>query len=161
MAFSLVLSGCLPIPEVVPPRLEPHYLGSEKAEINMQCNLKHEAVWIRNADGLRMRITPLYFPDRQLAVLQFRILAGTHPFIVDTQTPLAMAPLAGGATVLISLPPLPADKELEFQIRIESAPPGGMRISLPILETPVGKWQPGDLELRTRAATIRALPFNC
>jgi hypothetical protein len=52
-------------------------------------------------------------------------------------------------------------KELDLELRIEDAPPAGMRLQLPLVRLDGEVWRPQALELLPQGATLRPRPFNC
>lgn len=164
LAIGLVLSGCLPVPVVVPERLAPRYLGGEKSEGGMACSFKNEFLSIEGPYRVNLNLSPRYFPERHLAVLEIRLITtGSRPFMLESQA-LSIVPLDAGPTQTINVsssPLIPPLKPYEFEVRMENVSMAGMRVSLPVVKVGAETWRPGELELRPVPATVRPLPFNC
>jgi hypothetical protein len=163
LALALALSGCLPVPVVVPERLAPRYLGSEKTDGGMTCSFKNEFLSIEGPHFVHLNLSPRYYAEQHLAILEIRLITtGRHPFMLEPQT-LSFVPLQGGPTqtVSVSSPLIAPLKPYEFEVRMENVPLAGMRVNLPAVKIESDTWRPGDLELRLVPATVRPLPFNC
>ena len=160
---GLALAGCLPIPQVVPERLTPRYLGPEPVSVNMNCANTNEFMWIEGPHSVGLRISPRYFPERRLGVLQMRLVALLgRPAMLEPQT---LAVVAGGGTsarsvAVVSDMSAPG-KTYDFEVRIEDLPGGPVRVGLPRIRIGEEVWRPADLELVPAGATLRPMPFNC
>jgi len=163
MAAGLGLAGCLPIPQVVPERLTPRYLGAEPVSVNMNCANTNEFMWIEGPHSVGLRISPRYFPERRLGVLQMRLSAlGPRQAMLESQD-VAIVPVAGGpagSARIVSGIETP-QRTHEFEVRFENLPAGTVRVGLPVIRIGTEVWRPADLELHPVGATLRPMPFNC
>lgn len=160
---AIALAACLPIPQVVPERLTPRYLGAEAVSVNMNCANTNEFMFIEGPDSVRLRVSPKYFPESRLAVLQMTLVAlGPRLAMVESQE-VAVVPIDGGPTrsMRIAATMNTPRKTHDFEMRIENLPPGPIRVGLPVIRIGTDVWRPADLELRPTGATLRPMPFNC
>jgi hypothetical protein len=162
-AMSIALGACLPIPQIVPERLTPRYLGVEAVSVNMNCANTNEFMFIEGPDSVRLRVSPKYFPESRLAVLQMTLVAlGPRLALVESQN-VAVVPVEGGparsAHIVSTMSAL--GKTHDFEMRIENLPPGPIRVGLPVIKIGADSWRPADLELLPTGATLRPMPFNC
>lgn len=163
LVMSIALGACLPIPQVVPERLSPRYLGVEAVSVNMNCALTNEYMFIEGPDSVRLRVSPKYFPDSRLAILHMTLVAlGPRPALMESQN-VAVVPVEGGPARnvrIISTMSAP-QKTYDFEMSIENLPRGPIRLGLPVIRIGVDIWHPADLELRPMEPTLRPVPFNC
>ncbi len=163
MAMGFGLSGCLPIPQSVPERLTPRYLGTESTELNMNCANTSEFMFILGPHSVNLRVSPKYFPAERLAVLQMSLVAiQGRPALLPSQD-VAMSPAAGGAVRSLSIvSPMTAPGRVhDFDIRIDNLPSGPVRVGMPRIRIGEEEWRPADLELVPVGQTLRPMPFNC
>jgi hypothetical protein len=160
---GIVLAACLPIPQVVPERLTPRYLGSESVSAHMNCANTNEFMFIEGPDAVRLRISPKYFPENRLAVLRMTLVAlGSRQALMESQDVSVLGQDGGPARVVrIVSAMLAPQKTYDFDVRIDNLPPGPIRVGLPVIRIGADNWRPADLELRPTGATLRPMPFNC
>lgn len=161
--LGMALAACLPIPQVVHERLTPRYLGTESVSVNMNCANTNEFMFIEGPDAVRLRVSPKYFPESRLAVLQMTLVAlGARPALLESQAVAVLLPSGGsaGSAPVVSTMSAP-QKTYDFEMRIENLPPGSIRVGLPAIRIGTDLWRPADLELRPVGATLRPMPFNC
>lgn len=163
MMAGLSLAGCLPILQGVPERLTPRYLGTEAASVNMNCAQTNEYLFILGPHEVRLRVSPKYFPERRLGILQMRLVAlGPRQAMLESQD-VVVVPVEGGqaASVRIVSGMDSPQKTHDFEVRIENLPSGPILVGLPVILIGAETWRPADLELRPKGATLRPMPFNC
>lgn len=167
LTITLTLGACLPIPEVLPERFEPRYLGTEKSWSSLDCSGKYERLFIEGAgpDFISMIIAPRYFPEKRLVELGITLRTdGALPFILESQN-ISVVPLNGSPpfTAHIISDPTPERILLGITARIENVALETMRVELPVLKIGTDIWRPSALELRPSAIinNIRLIPFNC
>ena len=160
---AMALAACLPIPQGVPERLTPRYLGAEPVRVDMNCARTNEFMFIEGPHSVRLRISPKYFPENRLAVLQMRLVAlGPRPARVESRE-VAVVPISGGPTRSVPIAPAmdAPRKTHDFEARIENLPSGPIRVGLPSIRIDGETWHPADLELHPMGTTLRPMPFNC
>lgn len=163
LAAGFFLAGCLPIPQVVPERLAPRYLGMGPSEVEMNCARTNEFMFIHGPHGVFLRVSPKYFPDARRAVLEMRLVAiQGRPALLESQE-IAVTPANGGPvrTLAIASGMREPGRTYDFDVHIEDLPPGPFRVGMPRLRIGDEVWRPAAVELAPASATLRPMPFNC
>ncbi len=163
LVAGIFLAACLPIPQVVPERLTPRYLGTEPGEVNMNCAQTNEFLFIQGPHEVRLRVSPKYFPDARRAVLQMSLVAiQGRPALLESQE-VAITSARGdalGAVAIVSAMRAPG-RTHDFDIPIEKLPQGVFRVGMPRIRIGDEVWRPAAVELAPASATLRPMPFNC
>lgn len=163
LAAGCFLAGCLPVPQVVPDRLTPRYLGTETARVDMNCAQTNEFMFIHGPHGVFLRISPQYFPDARRAVLRMSLVAiQGRPALLESQE-IAVTPGNGGParTLAIASGMREPGRTYDFDVHIENLPQGPFLVGMPRLRIGDAVWRPAAVELASASATLRPMPFNC
>jgi hypothetical protein len=129
----------------------------------MNCANTNEFMFIEGPDSVRLRVSPKYFPESRLAVLQMTLVAlGPRQAMLESQD-VDVVPVEGGPAgrVRIVSGMSAPQKTYDFEVRLENLPSGPVRVGLPVIRIDAEIWRPADLELRPTGATLRPMPFNC